>query len=205
MIGRGALPLLRRAAQAAARQREEQLQWQAAGGAAGGAARRWFTEPTAATKEAVERTVVVNTLDMSRKFEAAGLSRAQAETMTEHITTQLVLDRMRLSEKKQAEQEGRAREARLSRALEEAERCRAALEEAKARARDGRDAAGAEAARGAAERAKLERQRNALLAAFRKQLRLIDVLRRQKAHLEAARCLAFTEEEFMRTLEQGGG
>jgi hypothetical protein len=69
--------------------------------------------------------------------------------------------------RKQAEQEGRAREARLARALEEVERHRAALEEAKARARDGRDAAGAEAARGAAERAKLERQRNALLAAFR--------------------------------------
>ena len=56
-------------------------------------------EPTAAAKEAVERTVVVNTLDMARRFEAAGLARAQAEALTEHITTAVVLDRVRLSEK----------------------------------------------------------------------------------------------------------
>ena len=35
----------------------------------------------------------------TRKFEASGLSRQQAEQLAEHITAQVVLDRMRLSEK----------------------------------------------------------------------------------------------------------
>jgi hypothetical protein len=61
--------------------------------------RGFATEPTPATKEAVERTVVINTLDLARKFEASGLERAAAEQLTEHITATFVLDRLRLSEK----------------------------------------------------------------------------------------------------------
>ena len=47
----------------------------------------------------------------------------------------------------------------------------------------------------------LEKQRNELLQGFKKQMELIDVLKRQKLHLEAAHVLKYTEEEFMQTLD----
>lgn len=50
---------------------------------------------------------------------------------------------------------------------------------------------------------RLEKQKAELLSAFKKQLKLIDVLKRQRVHLEAAKMLSFTEKEFAQTLEYG--
>jgi len=99
--------------------------------------------------------------------------------------------------------EQRGKDVRLNRALEELDRYRNQLREL----REDRDGAGqgarAEAQRLAAECSRLRKRQSELLLAFRKQAKLIDVLKRQKLHAEAACVLGFTEEEFTRTLELG--
>ncbi|KAL8269734.1 hypothetical protein Esti_006333 [Eimeria stiedai] len=62
----------------------------------------------------------------------------------------------------------------------------------------------AAAARHAAEIRKVASQRDTLVAVVKKQCKLIEILKQQKAHLEAARCLQFTEEEFLRVIDSRG-
>ena len=52
------------------------------------------------------------------------------------------------------------------------------------------------------ENKKLEKQKNDLYAAFKKSLKLCSILKKQKVHLENARLLAFTEEEFKNLIEE---
>lgn len=49
----------------------------------------------------------------------------------------------------------------------------------------------------------LEKQKIELLQAFKRQLKLIDVLRRQRFHLEAGQIFQYTQQDFMRALELG--
>ncbi|KAG2424292.1 hypothetical protein HXX76_014670 [Chlamydomonas incerta] len=106
-------------------------------------------------------------------------------------------------ERKAVEAEVRARDVRLQRALEEVERYKQLLSEVRTQEREAKGSAAADTGRLLAENRKLERQRGELITAFKKQLKLIEVLKRQKVHLEAARALQFSEEEFMKTLEMG--
>ena len=103
--------------------------------------------------------------------------------------------------RKQLEAEKRGRDVRLNRALEEADRLRAQLKDQKEAVVGGSDALKGECARLEAEVKKLARQKTEILNAFKKQMKLVDILKRQKMHIEAARLLAFTEEEFTKALE----
>lgn len=60
------------------------------------------------------------------------------------------------------------------------------------------------AARHEAELRKVTNQRDTLVVALKKQFKLIEVLKQQKAHLEAARWLQFTEEEFLKIVDAEG-
>mmetsp|Transcript_81475 Transcript_81475/g.143685 ORF Transcript_81475/g.143685 Transcript_81475/m.143685 type:complete len:358 (-) Transcript_81475:88-1161(-) len=94
---------------------------------------------------------------------------------------------------------------RLQRAQHEVEVIRTTAGEERAALAQKYDKALADAQKLQAEVVKLKGERSDLLLAFRKQTKLVDVLKRQKMHLEASRLLAFTEEEFTKTLELGLG
>jgi len=102
---------------------------------------------------------------------------------------------------KQAESIVRATEVRLTRALEDNKRYKELLKNAKAGSGEELAHLRQTNAAQANQIKALERQRTELLAALKKQIRLIDILRRQKVHIEAAKALSFTEEEFMSALD----
>uniref|UniRef100_A0A8D1X3D9 Testis expressed 9 n=1 Tax=Sus scrofa TaxID=9823 RepID=A0A8D1X3D9_PIG len=106
---------------------------------------------------------------------------------------------------KQAATSQSAMEVRLNRALEEAEKYKLELSKLKQNNKDIANEEHKKIEVLKSENKKLEKQKGELMIGFKKQLKLIDVLKRQKMHIEAARMLSFTEEEFMKALEWGNG
>ncbi|OWK50832.1 Testis-expressed sequence 9 protein [Lonchura striata] len=104
---------------------------------------------------------------------------------------------------KQAAATQNATEVRLNRALEEVEKYKLELNKLK---QSNKDVANQELKmieELKTENKKLQKQKGELITGFKKQLKLIDILKRQKMHIEAAKMLSFTEEEFMKALEWG--
>ncbi|KAG5848964.1 testis-expressed protein 9 isoform X3 [Anguilla rostrata] len=104
---------------------------------------------------------------------------------------------------KQATTNHSATEVRLNRALEEAEKFKLELNKIKQSSKDSANQDHQKMEALQAENKKLERQKAELISGFKKQLKLIDILKRQKMHFEAAKMLSFTEEEFMKALDWG--
>ncbi|XP_075431874.1 testis-expressed protein 9 isoform X1 [Ascaphus truei] len=96
-----------------------------------------------------------------------------------------------------------ATEVRLNRALEEADRYKMELNKLKQSNKDTANQERKKIEELKLENKKLEKQKGELMAGFKKQLKLIDILKRQKMHIESAKMLSFTEEEFMKALEWG--
>ncbi|KAF5925400.1 hypothetical protein HPG69_001845 [Diceros bicornis minor] len=120
----------------------------------------------------------------------------------ERVYTNTELENKRRLQKQAATSQS-ATEVRLNRALEEAEKYKLELSKLRQNNKDivNEEQKKIEALK--SENKKLEKQKGELMIGFKKQLKLIDVLKRQKMHIEAAKMLSFTEEEFMKALEWG--
>ncbi|XP_041645037.1 testis-expressed protein 9 [Cheilinus undulatus] len=94
-------------------------------------------------------------------------------------------------------------EVRLNRALEEVEKLKTQLNKMKQADKDKTSVELQNKENLLAENKMLKKQKAELIVGFKKQLRLIDILKRQKMHFEAAKLLSFTEDEFMKALDWG--
>ncbi|KAM6950373.1 testis-expressed protein 9 isoform 2-T2 [Lycodopsis pacificus] len=94
-------------------------------------------------------------------------------------------------------------EVRLNRALEEVERSKTQLNKMKQMNKDKISEEHQSKENLLAENKMLKKQKAELIVGFKKQLKLIDILKRQKMHFEAAKLLSFTEDEFMKALDWG--
>ncbi|XP_053275335.1 testis-expressed protein 9 isoform X2 [Pleuronectes platessa] len=96
-----------------------------------------------------------------------------------------------------------AAEVRLNRALEEVERLKTQLNQMKQTNKDNISTDNQSKENIIAENKILKKQKAELVVGFKKQLKLIDILKRQKMHFEAAKLLSFTEDEFLKALDWG--
>ncbi|XP_053179698.1 testis-expressed protein 9 isoform X2 [Scomber japonicus] len=94
-------------------------------------------------------------------------------------------------------------EVRLTRAQEEVERLKTQLNKMKLMNKDKLTEEHQSKENLLAENKILKKQKAELIVGFKKQLKLIDILKRQKMHFEAAKLLSFTEDEFMKALDWG--
>ncbi|KAL9645217.1 hypothetical protein ABK040_002418 [Willaertia magna] len=96
----------------------------------------------------------------------------------------------------------RVKELKYVRALEEIEKYKNQINDLQKNQREETDKVRKDIDSLRKENKRLDRQKQDLVLAFKKQMKLIDILKRQIIHLEAAKLLSFTEEEFTSIINQ---
>ena len=166
------------------------------------AAKKWAKEEVESNKKS-SKTI----LDLKSAADKTAASLQSLKDENEALKLQVAdLTRSLASSAKvnrAAEAEHSGREVRLSRALEECDKYKETLAKATAEARAVGQGGKKENDKLVSQIKSLERQRSELLTAFKKQMKLIEVLKKQKVHVEAAKLLSFTEEEFVKVLDWG--
>ncbi|KAJ3172502.1 Golgin sub A member 2 [Geranomyces variabilis] len=99
-----------------------------------------------------------------------------------------------------SETETNAKEIRLNRALDEIERRKQLASKASTEAKERLEESKRTLEKLLQDHRRVHKQKAELLAAFKKQLQLVDVLKRQKIHLESAKLLEIAEQDFVRAL-----
>ncbi|KAJ3065687.1 Golgin sub A member 2 [Podochytrium sp. JEL0797] len=118
---------------------------------------------------------------------------------TERTSMKKELDALS-KERRTTENDVNSKDLRLNRALEEIEKLKHTLNKANADSKDKMENLKKNQQALLTENKKLTKQKAELFSVFKKQNLLIDNLKRQKLHLEAAALLDFSEEEFVRAL-----
>ena len=99
---------------------------------------------------------------------------------------------------KKAAAGGSNNQVRYNRVVEENERLRQKIKDLESTIKDEGESQKVHMEKLAGERRRLERQRNELLTAFKKQMKLIDILKRQKMHIESAKLLHLQSKNLAR-------
>lgn len=128
---------------------------------------------------------------------------AQAKLSAQELQLQAVKkenDQLKKDFKKQQVDQQQV-DLRLNRALEEIEKYKQQLAKTQHSSKDLNEQEKRRIEQLQSDNKRLQKQKLELIQAFKKQLKLIDILKKQKMHLEAAKMLQFSEEEFINALE----
>jgi len=151
---------------------------------------------------------------LSRQLSNAHGKVIKAERIAEECEDKVTLLRNQVTEEKRKfkeiqrihkehNQKTRTKDIRLTRALEEAEKAKKELLAFRSDNRDSTTSRIQKISGLQKENKQLRSEKKQLVTAFKKQMKLIDILKRQKMHMEAMKVLSYSEEAFLKLVSQG--